>query len=174
MADEATAADEAAADETVTESTAGRVLRGLGTLFGAFSLIGGLTWMLLNLHGPNPVLDLVVGVVLALGGLVLLMPHRIAVPMRAGWITAGVAGLGGTAAGLWVRSVQECCMFAYVEHRGFPFAWLDRGAAAETPGLARAAAAAADWHVSVLPLVADAVLWAYAGLVVLVLVRRGR
>ena len=84
-------------------SARGRVWSGLLTLVGAVSLVCGLTWVLLNLHGPEPFVDLATGVVLALGGLVLLMPHRIRLPGMATGIAAVVAGVGGTAAGIAVK-----------------------------------------------------------------------
>lgn len=143
-------------------------------VFGAFSLVAGLTWILLNLHSPWPVTDIAVGVVLAVGGLVLLMPHRVHLPMRATLAAAVTAAVAGSVAGLAARSAAMAGMFAYVERRGFPFAWLNRGGVADEPEAARQAAATDAWNVNVLPLVGDLVVWAYAGILVLVLVRHLR
>ena len=143
-------------------------------VFGAFSLVGGLTWILLNLHGPRPVADIATGVILAAGGLVLLMPHRVRLPARPAWAVAAVAALAGAVAGLAVRSTAFGGMYAYVEQRGFPFAWLNRGGVADDPDTARQLAALDPWNVNVLPLIGDVVVWAYAGILVLVIVRRLR
>jgi hypothetical protein len=144
-------------------------------LLGAVTLVGGLTWMLLNLHGPHRVLDVAAGTVLAAGGLVLLMPHRLRLP---GALTAGAAALAalvGTAGGLAAGSAQVCCAFAYVVQHGWPFRWLDRGAVAGDAATARRLAHSAAWHVDAVPLVADLAVWAYAGMLIVVagvLIRR--
>ena len=146
-------------------------------LLGAVSLVGGLTWILINMHGPSAVLDTLIGLVLVAGGLVLLMPHRISLPRRATAVAMVVAGLAGTAAGLLTGKVKECCEFAYVVDRGWPFTWAQRGALADDPDTARRAARAANWTVDVIALSADVLLWAYTGLllvVIAVLVRRAR
>ena len=161
----------AAGDGAGEDPRAGQFWAGV---FGAFSLVGGLTWILLNLHSPRPAADIATGVVLAAGGLVLLMPHRVRLPARIAWAVAGAAALAGAFAGLVARSTALAGMYAYVERRGFPFAWLERGGIADDPATARQLAAMDPWNVNVLPLVADAVVWAYAGLLILVLVRRGR
>ena len=82
------------------------------------------------------------GCVLSLGGLVLLMPHRIGLP-RAGHRASPrlVAGVGGTAAGIAVETATACCTYAYVVDRGFPFIWLQRGGVADDPDVARRLAA---------------------------------
>jgi hypothetical protein len=147
-----------------------RLRSGLVMLFGAVSLVGGLTWMLLNLHGPAPAVDLTTGAVLALGGLVLLMPHRIRLPRVATGIAAAVAGVGGTAAGLAVGTATTCCMFAYIEGRGFPFRWLQRGGVADDPEVARRLAATDSWGVDVSTLTINAIVWAYLGVLVVALV----
>ncbi len=143
-------------------------------VLGAFSLVGGLTWILLNLHSPRPVVDITVGVVLAAGGLVLLMPHRVRLPARTTWAVAGAAALVGAVAGLAVRSSALGGMYAYVERRGFPFAWLTRGGVADDPDTARQLAATDAWNVNVLPLIGDVFVWAYAGILIFALVRRLR
>jgi hypothetical protein len=146
-----------------------RLSSALVTPFGAVSLVGGLTWVLLNLHGPAPAVDIATGAVLALGGLVLLMPHRIRLPRVATWIAAAVAGVGGTAAGLAAGTATACCMFAYIEGRGFPFLWLQRGGVADDPEVARRLAAADSWGVDVSALMMNAIVWAYLGVLVVAL-----
>jgi hypothetical protein len=146
-------------------------------LLGALTLVGGVTWVLLNLHGPNPVTDLVAGAILAAGGLVLLMPHRITLPRRATAIAVLAGGVVGTAAGLLAQRARECCEFAYVEDRGWPFVWLQRGALADDPDRARLLARSAHWTADYLALASDFLIWAYAGMlvmVIVVLVRRPR
>lgn len=145
-------------------------------VFGGFSLVGGLTWILLNLHSPWPVTDIAVGLVLAAGGLVLLMPHRVHLPTRATWAAAVIAAAAGSVAGLAARSTELAGMYTYVERRGFPFGWLNRGGRADDPETARQLAAIDPWNVNVLPLIGDVVVWAYAGILIFVLVRhlRGR
>jgi hypothetical protein len=158
-------------------SAAGTAAAALGWLLGALSLVGGLTWLLLNLHGPHPVVDVLVGAVLTAGGLVLLMPHRIRLPRVAGAAGTGAAALAGTVGGLAVSTSAVCCAFAYVASRGWPFHWLQRGAVAENADTARSLALAADWQVDVVALVGNVLVWAYAGMLVVVgvvLVRRAR
>jgi hypothetical protein len=169
MADEARGV-EAEHDEA---GVRGRVIRAFGTLLGALSLVAGLTWVLIYLSAPS--IDLVVGVVLALGGLVLLMPHRMRLPRAATWIAAVVAGLGGTAAGIAAGTTTACCMFAYVVDRGFPYPWLQRGGVADDPEVARRLAATDAWQADVPTLLINVLVWAYAGILVVslvVLVRR--
>jgi hypothetical protein len=132
--------------------------------------------VLINLHGLHTVLDSVVGIVLAAGGLVLLMPHRITLPRRITGLTAVGAALAGTAASL-VVTVTQANSLAYVIERGWPFHWAQRGGIAEDPDTARRIAQAADWQIDGVALGGDLLLWAYAGmlvLVVVVLVRRAR
>jgi hypothetical protein len=164
---------EAAPDKT-EESRGGRFW---GWVLGAISLVGGLTWILLNLAPPVPAVDIAVGVVVALGGLVLLMPHRVRLPRRPGWLVALGAGVAGTVAGLVASTSAACCSYTYVEGRGFPFTWLSRGATADSLDAARRATASSGWAVDAVSLVTSAFVWAYAGLVILTLVtlvRRGR
>jgi hypothetical protein len=152
-------------------------LRLVRWLLGATTLVGGSTWILLNLHGPSAVLDTVVGCVLAAGGLVLLMPHRIQLPPVATTVAVCVVGLAGTAAGLVARTAQTCCDVAYIVDRGWPFRWVQRGAVADDVGTAYRLAQSAEWRVDVVALAANVLLWAYAGMlvvVVAVLVRRAR
>ncbi|MEV7622382.1 hypothetical protein [Actinoplanes sp. NPDC089786] len=146
-------------------------------VLGAVSLVGGLTWILLNLGAPIPPVDIAVGAVVALGGLVLLMPHRVRLPLRPAGLTGLGAGVAGTVAGLAVSATAVCCRYAYVEGRGFPFKWLSRGGAADDPETARRVATGAGWDVDWPTLLMSVFVWAYAGLLILTvitLVRRRR
>ena len=170
--------DEAVRDKAVQLDpwwvVTGRLLR---WLLGAFSLVGGLTWILLNLHGARPALDFGVGAVLAAAGLVLLMPHRIRLPRRLTAVVMTATAVAGTAGGLLALRGQACCNFAYVENRGFPFEWLSRGGVADDPDTAYRLARSAGWSYDLISLTADLLLWSYAGLllvVVAVLVGRAR
>ena len=183
MADDVVSIDEARNDdpsdlETRAEPAWQLVLNVLHALAGGVSLVLGLLWLLLTTtQGKFTGTDVAVGTVLAAGGLVLLMPHRIQLPRRVTAIAATVAGLGGTAAGLLVKTAQSCCDFAYVVDRGWPYHWLERGAVADDPDKAYRLAQSAGWDPNVITLAADLVLWAYAGMllvVIAVLVRRGR
>jgi hypothetical protein len=133
-------------------------------LLGAVSLVGGLTWILLNLGAPRPVTDMIVGVVLAAGGLVLLMPHRVELPGRATAAAVVGAGVGGTLAGILAESTQLAGMYTYLAARGWPSAWLARGAVAADPATARQVAEQASWQVDVVNLVADLYVWGLVGL----------
>jgi hypothetical protein len=147
--------------------TLGALLSGV---LGAVALVGGLTWLLLNLHGPRIATDVLVGVVLAVGGLVLLMPHRI--PLRPAR-TAAVAittAVVGTLVGLMVSVAQLAGMWAYVMARGYPFRWAGRGAQADDPAVARRLAEAADWQIDVVALAGDLLFWGFAGLLAVVAV----
>jgi hypothetical protein len=147
-------------------------------LAGGISLVLGLLWVLMNTtegSAAHPT-DIVVGVVLAAGGLVLLMPHRIRLPRLATAVVATTVGVIGTVAGLAVKTAQSCCMYGYVVDRGWPFHWLSRGGQGDDLATAYRMEQAASWdlHVSLL---VDLVLWAYAGMllvVIAVLVRRAR
>ena len=138
-----------------------RAVRGL---LGALTLVGGLTWILLNLHAPGPVTDMIVGAVLTVGGLVLLMPHRVPLPgLRTLIGTAGVALLG-TLAGLLAFNSHVAGMWAYIASRGWPFAWIARGAAADDPQTARALAEQSSWQIDAVNVAADLFFWAFVGL----------
>jgi hypothetical protein len=142
---------------------------------GALTLVGGLTWILVNLTGPSPLLDLLVGVILSTGALVLLMPHRIRLPRRPTLVAVIGGGLVGTVAGLFAVTEQTCCAYAYVVDHGWPFRWAGRGAVATDPDTAYRLTQDADWHVNLLSLGANLLLWAYVGMllvVVAVLARR--
>jgi hypothetical protein len=149
----------------------GRVLR---YLLGAVSLVGGFTWILLTPGHPS---DLLVGAVFAAAGLVLLMPHRITLPRRVTAVAMVVAALAGTVGGTFVAERQVCCMYAYVENRGWPIDWAQRGAVADDPATAERVAGSSNWTVGLPSLTGNALFWAYAGMlvvVIVVLVRRGR
>src|SRR3954469_17010673 len=89
---------------TVTpRGRAGAAARGV---LGGISLVGGLLWILLNLGAPHPVTDMIVGVVLAVGGLVLLMPHRVPLPGRVTALATATAAVTGTLAGALAESTQ--------------------------------------------------------------------
>jgi hypothetical protein len=163
--------DEAAVRDDTRGRRAGRLLR---WLLGAVSLVGGLTWILLT---PGHLSDLLVGAVFAAAGLVLLMPHRITLPRRATAVAMVLAALAGTGAGAFVAERQVCCRYAYVENRGWPVDWAQRGAVADDPATAERVAGSANWTIGLPSLAGNALFWAYGGMlfvVIVVLVRRGR
>jgi len=146
----------------------------LGGLLGGLTLVGGLTWLLVYLPGSHPATDAVVGVMFTAGGLVLLMPHRVQLPGAATAGAAGAAAAVGTVAGLVIGSAQICCAFVYAATRGFPFGWLQRGAFAGDSATARRLALGSTWQVDALGLAGDLVFWAYAGVLIVVIVRLAR
>ncbi|GID25315.1 hypothetical protein [Paractinoplanes brasiliensis] len=170
--------DEQRRDESVAPGpwwvVAGRALR---FLLGALSLVLGLLWILLNGHTANAVPDIATGVVLTLGGLVLLMPHRIRLPRRTtAAVMSGVA-VTGTAAGLLAEESITCCKYAFITERGWPFHWAQRGALADDPETAERVARSASWTVDLLSLAFDLLTWSYVGLLLVVaavLIRRLR
>jgi hypothetical protein len=154
-----------------TRRRAGAAVRGL---IGALSLVGGLTWILLNLSAPRPVTDLIVGGVPAVGGLVLLMPHRVPLPARATAVaTVGVA-VGGTLAGVLIESTRLGGMWAYLATRGWPSAWLARGGVGGDPAAARQVAEQSGWQIDAVNLAVDLYFWAFVGLLLGAAVRGGR
>ena len=167
-------------DETTIDEQAGwwtRAGRLTRWLLGAFSLVAGLTWILFTAHGPTAALDVTVGVVLAAAGLVLLMPHRIRLPRLVTTIVMTMVGIAGTAAGLAHSVERTCCSYAYVLDRGFPFTWAQRAGAGADPATAERLAGAANWTVDLVSLAVNLLLWAYAGMllvVIAVLVRQRR
>jgi hypothetical protein len=178
-------AERAVSDETPVASAAGTPAEPvrwwisaaalLRWLLGALSLVGGLTWILFTAHGPTAGVDLAVGLVLAGAGLVLLMPHRIRLPRRVTALVMTVSALAGTVGGLAAVRSQECCSFAFVVDRGWPFAWARRGAVADDPETAFRLAQSARWSADLVSVAADLLLWAYAGMLLVVigvLVRR--
>ncbi|BCJ54066.1 hypothetical protein Asp14428_55410 [Actinoplanes sp. NBRC 14428] len=156
---------------TGTGRVFGAALRGFA---GAVALVGGLTWILLNLHAPALVRDMAVGLVLTAGGLVLLMPHRVPLPARFTALTAGTTAVLGAAAGLVARRGQEGGMFGYVEARGWPYEWLARGATADDPRTARALAEQAGWQVDAVNVAANLVFWGLIGLLLAAALRKPR
>ena len=146
------------------------VLRLLRWLLGAASLVAGLTWILINTSGPSALLDALVGCVLAAGGLVLLMPHRIRLPRIATAAAMTVTAVGGAALGLLAGRAQTCCMYAYIADRGWPFHWVQRGAVADDPDTAQRLTQGANWHVDLVSLAGNLLVFAYAGLVLVVIV----
>lgn len=149
----------------------GAVGRGL---LGGVSLVGGLTWILLNLDRPGPATDLIVGAVLASGGLVLLMPHRVRLPGLATAAAAAGAALGGTVAGSLAVSAQTWGRSAYVASRGWPYDWLARGATADDAATARELADRSGWQVDAVNLAADLYFWAFVGLLAVAVADRVR
>ncbi|MBG0561666.1 hypothetical protein [Actinoplanes aureus] len=138
---------------------------------GALSFLAGTFWLVMNLSTDSAT-DVGIGAVVAAGGLALLAWHRLGVPARLARIVAAVTGLAGAVVGLASHSASLGGMYAWSEDRGWPFAWLYRGAVADDPGQARLLAEADGWGIDVLRLVADLVVWAYAGLIVAVVIGR--
>lgn len=133
-------------------------------LVGGAYLAIGVAWGLLD---AQRVTGIAMGAVMAAGGLVLLLTRRFRLPARALWtVVAGTVVLGALA-GLAVRSMAAGGMYGYTERRGFPFAWLTRGAVSDTEDAARQAAEAAAWQVGVAPLLGTVVVYAAAGILVL-------
>jgi hypothetical protein len=135
-------------------------------VLGALSLVGGLTWILLTLSAPQPVTDVIVGAVLAAGGLVLLMPHRVALPGRLTAAATATAAVAGTLAGTLSQSTGISGMIGYFAVRGWPSAWLSRGALADDLATARERAEQSGWQLDVVNLAADLYFWALVGLLV--------
>lgn len=161
-------------DTDVAPGTGRTIFSALRGLAGAVALVLGLTWILLTMHGPGPFRDITVGTVLAAGGLVLLMPHRLPLPARVTTLTAAATATVGALAGLLTERSQTGGMFGYVAARGWPFEWLARGAVADDPQTARAMAEQATWQVDAVNLVTDLVFWGLVGLVVAALVNKVR
>jgi hypothetical protein len=152
------------------------LLRALRWLLGAFSLLAGFTWMLINLSNPSAGLDIVVGCVLAAGGLVLLMPHRIRLPRVVTAAVMSMAAVIGTAAGSFVYRTKTG-YYVFISERGWPFHWAQRAAIADDPDTARRLALSADWHVDLIALGGNLLVFAYAGMLLVVLwvlIRRRR
>ncbi len=149
----------------------GAAVRGL---LGAVSLVGGLTWILLNLGAPRPVTDMIVGVVLATGGLVLLMPHRLPLPGRVTTAATVGAAAVGTLAGSATQSTQLSGMYAYLASRGWPSAWLARGGVGGDPASARQVAEQSGWQIDAVNLAADLYFWGLVGLLLVAATRLAR
>ena len=152
-------------------AAAGRTAR---WLLGALSLLGGATWILVTAHGASAALDLTIGAVFAVGGLVLLMPHRVRLPRLVTTIVMAMVAIAGSAAGL-ARSTGRGGTYVYVIERGFPISWVQRGGIADDPATAERLAHAANWTVDLISLATNLLFWAYVGMifvVVGVLIRR--
>jgi xanthosine utilization system XapX-like protein len=145
-------------------------------LLGAGSLVTGFTWMLINLNNPSAIVDALVGCVLVAGGVILLMPHRIRLPRRATAVAMTVTALVGTVAGL-AGGQTSWSGYAYIADRGWPFHWAQRGAIANDADTARRLTESTDWHVNLVSLAGTLLVFAYTGLVAIVIavqIRRSR
>jgi hypothetical protein len=160
--------------DATSETTRARFGAVLRSLLGALSLIGGLTWILLNLGAPRPVTDMVVGVVLAGGGLVLLMPHRVPLPGRVTAVATVGAAVAGTLAGSMAESTGIGGMYGYFASRGWPSTWLARGGLADDPTTARQLAEQSGWQIDAVSLAADLYFWAFVGLLLAAVVGLAR
>jgi hypothetical protein len=161
-------ADETMIDEKAPSrwAAAGRTAR---WLLGALSLVCGLTWILVTVHSPSAAVDLTVGAVFTVAGLVLLMPHRIRLPRLVTAIVMVMVAIAGTAAGLAHATVRTGGEYAYIADRGFPVTWVQRGAVAEDPATAERLAHAANWTVDLISVTTDLLFWAYAGMILVVI-----
>jgi hypothetical protein len=170
-------ADETMIDEVHEKApsrwaAAGRTAR---WLLGALSLVCGLTWILLTVHGPSAAVDLTVGAVFTAAGLVLLMPHRIRLPRLVTTIAMVMVAIAGTAAGLARATVRIGGAYAYITDRGFPVTWVQRGAVADDPATAERLARSANWTLDLISLTTNLLFWAYVGMILVVagvLIRR--
>ncbi|WP_436526405.1 hypothetical protein [Actinoplanes sp. HUAS TT8] len=108
------------------------------------------------------------GLVVLAAGVALVLWYRLR--PSAAWSAVGaVAGAAaGTIGTLSVRTEKLCCMFGWSEARGWPYAWLSRGASADTPEAARALAYADGWAPDPVYLVTDVMIWASAGFLLVV------
>ncbi len=152
-------------------AAAGRTAR---WLLGALSLVCGVTWILVTVHSPSAAVDLTVGAVFAAAGLVLLMPHRIRLPRLVTAIVMAMVAIAGAAAGL-ARGTVRVGEYAYIADRGFPVAWVQRGAIAEDAATAERLARSANWTLDLISLATNLLFWAYVGMifvVVAVLIQR--
>lgn len=153
------------------------ILALLRWLLGAFSLVAGFTWALVNLSTRTVLIDCLVGAVLVGGGLVLLMPHRVRLPKLPTALAMTGTALAGTLAGLFSTRTQTCCTYLEYTDRGWPFHWAQRGAVAGDADTAHRLALSSNWHVDLVSLAGNLLFFAYAGLLVVVLVvqiRRAR
>ncbi|MEV0897634.1 hypothetical protein [Actinoplanes sp. NPDC049802] len=144
----------------------GRILR---LVIGQMSLTAGVFWLVMALTVPYP-RDFFVGGALAAGGLALLLWRRLRPPVRFVSVTAAMTAIGGTAAGLAVHTTSMGGMFGWFESRGWPFAWAGLGGLADTTEEAHRQAVADGWGLDWFRLLVDVTLWAYAGLVVAVVI----
>ncbi len=133
---------------------------------GGAYLAVGVAWGLLDVQRAT---SIAMGVVMAASGLALLMTRRFTLPTRPLWAVVAGTTLLGALAGLAVHSAVMGGMYGYTERRGFPFAWLTRGAVAADADAAREAAETAAWQVGVAQLLGNVVVYASVGILVLVL-----
>jgi hypothetical protein len=106
--------------------------------------------------------------------LVLLMPHRIRLPRLVTAIVMAMVAIAGAAAGL-ARGTVRVGEYAYIADRGFPVAWVQRGAIAEDAATAERLARSANWTLDLISLATNLLFWAYVGMifvVVAVLIQR--
>ncbi|GIF06372.1 hypothetical protein [Actinoplanes siamensis] len=108
------------------------------------------------------------GLVLLAAGGTLIFWHRLRPPASFALVGAVAGAVAGPLATLGVRTEQVCCMFAWSEERGWPYAWLSRSAGADSLAEAHRLAVAAGWHPDPATLITDAVLWAYTSFLVFV------
>jgi hypothetical protein len=104
--------------------------------------------------GVDGVVYVVFHVTVTLGGVILLLLHRIR-PSRAGYAVAALVTVAGLGLGL-LPVTTRCCLAGYPQRRGFPFPFLGTGAGV---------------HADLRYLGADLVFWLSAGLVALVATR---
>ncbi len=103
-------------------------------------------------------------------GVTLLFWHRLRPSAGFAAVGAAAGAIAGTLGTLPVRTEELCCMFGWSEHRGWPFAWLSRGAGADTPEAARQLAIAGGWDFLLPRFILDALFWGCAGALLLIAV----
>ncbi|HEY2950320.1 MAG TPA: hypothetical protein VGJ53_18300 [Micromonosporaceae bacterium] len=170
------------------ENPAGRVngraiASGLRGAAAVLSVAGGLyalvTWWP---YAADAAHHPVFGVVAILGGLALLLTARPGwrIGWR-GWAWVAFVAVAGTVVGLVISTDGICCVHLYSVHRGYPLRWLHDSTQlpsvmptqqARTVMLGRpdAVTRTVDWELAA----ADALFWAYLGLVVVVTTRLAR
>lgn len=145
-----------------------------------FSVAVGLLALATGLGADGLGYYAIFGTVVGIGGLVLLTTaYR---PLRLNWwqwLVMGGAGVAGTAASLLVSRESGCCLFVFHVRSGYPFdfaGWSMGFDSVVSPAEAHTAARQRPDDVTrtfdPVPMVADAVFWAYAGLLVLLPVRQ--
>ncbi|GAA0816721.1 hypothetical protein [Spirilliplanes yamanashiensis] len=139
---------------------------------GALGMIAGLMVLLDQLGSPERVREsLVAGAVATAGGAALIFLPRLGLRVRpVGVIATAVVALAGTAASLVQVKETTGGMYAYLVGRGYPFLPLRRGDTGETPGEAQRAALAKPWNFHWTPFLADLAFWAFAGVLLVIVV----
>lgn len=154
-----------------TRSRATRIAVGklLAALAGIAGLIMGLLFMGMDLTSGayDPAGLLAAGVAATGGAAMLILLAR--GPRALTWTIAAVVAVGGTAAGLFARTDQFCCMFAHSVGWGYPFPWITKSGVANDPGRAMTLAYAGRPRIDALALAGDLVFWGFAGLLVALL-----